>query len=191
MQLITLSGYQRAGKTLTAQLLQQLTGWPILSTSDYLIEICAMNTGRSILEIQQMKHVYREKLIDLGMRIEAQEPARLVKHLLIEHLQKEPNTEGIILDSVRRASEVQYLKQAYPKTIFLLLEAERTTRASRGELACEDDPTELEAVSALQNLGEAVVIPNNDSYEALQDAVDDIVAKYIIQEPLGLYVEKH
>jgi dephospho-CoA kinase len=163
--IIAVAGKQGAGKDEFIDFLAHELGpsWVVHSTSDVLTQILADRIDLPVWEVRNNKQFHRPQLQRLGDELELQEPALLAKMALMSL----GTEEGIIFESVRRASEIWYLEKR--NATFILIEANRKVREERrGGLVGEGHTTENEAYEILKKKPGVKIIDNNGSLEDLE-----------------------
>jgi len=159
-KIIIFSGKQYSGKDTAAKIL-------LAEMSDYkrcaMGDIIKLEYGRqhnlTYDEIEANKAQYRAGLIELGNWGRAQSPDYWLEKII--------ESDGkIMVTDVRVPHEYEVFKKA--GAIAIRVEAERTVRATRGELIGEDDITEV----GLDNITDwDYILENNSTYEAFKEKV--------------------
>lgn len=169
IQIIALSGKKYSGKDTVLDMLMMdfaPVAWNHASTSKYLIERLSEKASNAlgrmvtIEEIRENKQSWREALQKLGDSLEAQEPAFVMKEILALRTRK------IIVESVRRASEIEYLRSM--GAFFVLVHASDEARLARGCKNIHDEhPSEHEAVDILRRDAD-YILDNSGSLDELK-----------------------
>lgn len=176
---IAFAGKKYSGKTEALETIFDLLDGQadIISTSETLIELLGSQTGISKSEIKQNKEKYRQKLQALGDSIEKEAPAGV----LDAAFDRTPARAFHLIDSVRRSSEIWYLKKK-PGTLFILLETDPDIRLIRGGDTNDTHPTEHQAYNALKAqalTGDpyVVILENNGTPEELRNNLSCLLDK--------------
>lgn len=123
---------------------------------DVIKDTFAKQNNLTVAEIEANKPFYRPELIKLGDWGRKQDPDYWLKKIITQD-------GDIFVTDVRKLHEYEVFKAAGAKSI--RVEATRETRAKRGQLVNENDPTETE----LDNIKDwDFVIHNNDGLEELK-----------------------
>lgn len=172
-KLIAIAGQQGAGKdTVIAHFLLAMCmepKWKLVSTSDFLINTYAAENGLDPEDVKEAKQRHRKGLQEVGDRLEKEEPAQVIKLALFPHLHQ----KQIILESIRRPSEIWYLTQKLKgfDVELVSVEASREVREKRrGKLVGETHGTEQDLSERMRKAG-AWVIENNGTLEELKEEV--------------------
>jgi len=181
-QIIAIGGKKFSGKSEVSNMLMMgliPETWAQTSTSEILVKRLAMKMTNALDkvitpdDIKAEKEKYRDALIKVGKAIELKEKAALVKSALclVDDYQR------VILDSIRRESEYNYMKEIGAQLI--LVEATPEARAKRGCKNPEsDDPTECEGYNLLRADKDTWVIDNSKDLEHLKKEVVRFVEAY-------------
>jgi phosphomevalonate kinase len=167
-KLIAISGKQLSGKDYLAKLLlQKLPVFKRVGLGDAIKMELAGRKSLSVQEIEANKHLYRPELIELG-----NEGRNLEEGLY--WVRKVLSVPGnLIIPDMRMPREFEAFKSA--GAVMVRVEADYNTRAARGTLVKEDDPTE----KALDNMsGWDFVIDNNNGVHNLEKQIEHII-KYV------------
>lgn len=165
-KIVILSGKQYSGKDTAAKiLLEKLKDFKRIGLGDAIKIEYSENTGLTLDEIINNKHLYRPDLIALGNKRRAEDSDYWIKKVIA--------LDGnIIVPDVRVKRELEYFKEANAFTI--RVESDEKNRALRGTLTSADDPTE----TALDDVKDwDAVIYNNSAYDALKTAVESLIPK--------------
>ena len=163
-RIITFSGKQYSGKDTAAKILMEaMPEFKRCAMGDIIkIEYGRLN-NLTYEEIEANKAQYRQGLIDLGNWGRRQSP----DYWLQKIIEQEGN---IVVTDVRIKHEYETFKRAGAITI--RVEADRETRAQRGELIGETDVTEV----GLDHITDwDYVIENNSDYETLKQKVATLI----------------
>lgn len=181
-QIIAIGGKKFSGKDTVANfLMMEFTPevWAHTSTSQLIVSrYCKVRTNaeQTVLTPEKVytnKEKHREALKKVGEKWEAIEPAHWIKSAL-SHVE---DYDRIILDSVRRESEYQYLKSLGVQ--FILVETDPDIREDRGcQNASDNHKTETEAIELLKKDPNTWVINNNGNREDLKEEVKRFVRAY-------------
>ncbi len=165
-KIIIFSGKQYSGKDTAAKImLAEMPDYKRCAMGDIIKLTYGKEKGLTYEEIEKNKHLYRQDLINLGNWGRAQDP----DYWLNKIIEQDGN---IIVTDVRVPHEYEVFKSA--GAIAIRVEADRETRASRGELIGENDITE----TGLDNIKDwDYVIENNFDYETLKNKVEEIIKK--------------
>ena len=166
-KIIIFSGKQYSGKDTAAQILMnEMPDFRRCAMGDVIKEEYGKLNGITYEEIESNKPKYRQGLIDLGNWGRAQDKDYWIKKIIA--------TEGnIVVTDVRIKHEYELFKSA--GAIKIRLEADRDIREKRGgKLVGETDVTEID----LDNIKDwDFVVNNNGDYDALKQAIINIVCK--------------
>lgn len=155
--IIIFSGKQYSGKDTVAKiLLENMPEYKRCAMGDIIKLEYGKQKGLTYEEIERNKPIYRPDLIALGNWGRSQDPDYWLKKIVSQ--------EGkIMVTDVRVQHEYDVFKSAGAVTI--RVEADRETRAKRGELVGEEDITEI----GLDHVTDwDYVIENNSNYETLK-----------------------
>ncbi len=135
-EIIAISGKQYSGKdTLAKRLLARLPEFRQIPIAQAIKMAFAQQHGLTAEEVEAHKAQYRPGLIELGNWGRAQDPDYWLKQVLNQPGKK-------LISDVRLKREYELLKAH--GAFLIRLEASRETRAQRGHIVSEDDPTENE-----------------------------------------------
>lgn len=163
-KIIIFSGKQYAGKDTSAKImLDAMPDYRRCAMGDIIKLTYGAQKGLTYDEIEKNKAKYRPDLIVLGNWGRAQDPDYWLKKIIEQD-------GNIIVTDVRVPHEYEVFKKAGAITI--RVEADRETRAQRGELVGEDDITEV-GLDAEKNWD--YIIDNNSSYDNLKTQVEKII----------------
>jgi hypothetical protein len=139
--------------------------WVCASTSEFLIGRLAHKLGEPVHRIRENKQDYRRQLQSLGGEYDKKEPGGVAKMALLDaQAQATGVPKGIILQSVRRPSEVWYLSKFQNVTFLKIDASEATRRVRRGKLVGSDHITESDILKDVAH----ILIPNNGTLEELK-----------------------
>lgn len=181
--IIAIGGAQRAGKGETIKDLKEMlgSGWHVASTSDLIIyETAALLTywtGNPVDpdRIFKNKSSYRRLLQHVGEIMEERERARLMKSTIFKAMLLGHNK--LIIDSIRRESEVKYLAKL--KAQFILVDAAEEVRSWReGGVVNASHVSETEGVNALRKHRNTYIIKNEKTRLDLAKEVTRFVEIY-------------
>lgn len=165
-KIIIFSGKQYAGKDTSAKImLDAMPDYRRCAMGDIIKLTYGAQKGLTYDEIEKNKAKYRPDLIVLGNWGRDQDPDYWLKKIIEQD-------GNIIVTDVRVPREYEVFKKAGAITI--RVEADRETRAQRGELVGEDDITEV-GLDAEKNWD--YIIDNNSSYDNLKTQVKKIINK--------------
>ncbi len=164
MTIIIFSGKQYSGKDTVAKImLAEMPEFRRCAMGDIIKLTYGAEKGLTYEEIEKNKPLYRQDLIDLGNWGRSQSP----DYWLNKIIEQDGN---IMVTDVRVPHEYEVFKNA--GAISIRVEADRETRASRGELIGETDITEV----GLDHITDwDYVIDNNSDYETLKEKVFQII----------------
>lgn len=164
MTIIIFSGKQYSGKDTVAKImLAEMPEFRRCAMGDIIKLTYGKENGLTYEEIEKNKSIYRQDLIDLGNWGRSQSP----DYWLNKIIEQDGN---IMVTDVRVPHEYEVFKNA--GAISIRVEADRETRASRGELIGETDITEV----GLDHITDwNYVIENNSDYETLKEKVFQII----------------
>lgn len=164
MTIIIFSGKQYSGKDTVAKImLAEMPEFKRCAMGDIIKLTYGKEKGLTYEEIEKNKPLYRQDLIDLGNWGRSQSP----DYWLNKIIEQDGN---IMVTDVRVPHEYEVFKSA--GAISIRVEADRETRASRGELIGETDITEV----GLDHITDwDYVIDNNSDYETLKEKVFQII----------------
>lgn len=167
-KIIIFSGKQYSGKDTVAKiLLKKLPDYRRFAMGDVIKLEYGKDKGLSYEEIEANKAIYRPDLIALGNWGRSQDPDYWLKKII-----SQPG--NIIVTDVRVPHEYEIFKAA--GAIAIRVEASREVRAMRGELAGENDITEV----GLDNIKDwDYVIENNSTYEDLKQKALDLAEELL------------
>lgn len=162
--IIIFSGKQYAGKDTAAKImLDKMPNYRRCAMGDIIKLTYGAQKGLTYDEIEKNKAKYRSDLIVLGNWGREQDPDYWLKKII--------NQKGnIIVTDVRVPHEYEVFKNAGAITI--RVEANRETRAKRGQLVGENDITEV-GLDNEKNWD--YIIDNNSTYEYLKSQVEKII----------------
>lgn len=166
-KIIVISGKQYSGKdTLAKILLQKMPDYKRIGIGDAIKIQFGKENNLTFEEIEAQKHLYREKLIELGNWGRAQD-----KNYWLNNLS---NTDKIIVPDVRVEDEINFFKS---KNAFLVrVNSSFENRSKRGVIVNNDDDTE----TALDNYQAwNIVVENNSTYEELQKQADVVISLFL------------
>lgn len=166
-KIIVISGKQYSGKdTLAKILLQKMPDFKRIGIGDAIKIQFGKENNLTFEEIEAQKHLYREKLIELGNWGRAQD-----KNYWLNNLS---NMDKIIVPDVRVEDEVNFFKS---KNAFLVrVNSSFENRSKRGVIVNNDDDTE----TALDNCQAwNIVVENNSTYEELQKQADVVISLFL------------
>lgn len=168
-RIIIFSGKQYSGKDTAAKIvLEAMPDFKRCAMGDIIKLTYGKEKGLTYEEIEKNKPIYRQDLINLGNWGRAQDPDYWLKKILEQD-------GNIIVTDVRVPHEYEVFKNA--GAVSVRVEANRQTRAQRGELVGETDITE----TGLDNITNwDFVIENNSDYANLQTQVEGIIRKLSI-----------
>ena len=163
-KIIIFSGKQYSGKDTAAKImLAEMPEFRRCAMGDIIKLTYGKEKGLTYEEIEKNKPLYRQDLINLGNWGRSQSP----DYWLNKIIEQDGN---IIVTDVRVPHEYEIFKRA--GAISIRVEANRETRASRGELIGETDITEV----GLDHITDwDYVIDNNSDYETLKEKVFQII----------------
>ncbi len=165
-RIIIFSGKQYSGKDTAGKiLLDAMPDFHRCAMGDIIKLEYGKQHNLTYEEIEKNKSQYRAGLIELGNWGRSQSPDYWLEKII--------ESEGnIIVTDVRVQHEYDVFKKAGAITI--RVEADRDTRAKRGELVGENDVTE----TGLDHITDwDYVIDNNSDYETFKKSVLDVVEK--------------
>jgi phosphomevalonate kinase len=165
-RIIIFSGKQYSGKDTAGKiLLEAMPDFHRCAMGDIIKLEYGKKHNLTYEEIEKNKSQYRAGLIELGNWGRSQSPDYWLEKII--------ESEGnIIVTDVRVQHEYDVFKSAGAITI--RVEADRDTRAKRGELVGENDITEI----GLDHINDwDYVIDNNSDYETFKKSVLDVVEK--------------
>lgn len=165
-RIIIFSGKQYSGKDTAGKiLLDAMPDFHRCAMGDIIKLEYGKQHNLTYEEIEKNKSQYRAGLIELGNWGRSQSPDYWLEKII--------ESEGnIIVTDVRVQHEYDVFKKAGAITI--RVEADRDTRAKRGELVGENDVTE----TGLDHITDwDYVIDNNSDYETFKKSVLDMVEK--------------
>lgn len=165
-RIIIFSGKQYSGKDTAGKiLLDAMPDFHRCAMGDIIKLEYGKQHNLTYEEIEKNKSQYRAGLIELGNWGRSQSPDYWLEKII--------ESEGnIIVTDVRVQHEYDVFKNAGAITI--RVEADRDTRAKRGELVGENDVTE----TGLDHITDwDYVIDNNSDYETFKKSVLDVVEK--------------
>ena len=166
-KIIVISGKQYSGKdTLAKILLQKMPDFKRIGIGDAIKIQFGKENNLTFEEIEAQKHLYREKLIELGNWGRAQD-----KNYWLNNLS---NMDKIIVPDVRVEDEINFFKS---KNAFLVrVNSSFENRSKRGVIVNNDDDTE----TALDNYQAwTIVVENNSTYEELQKQADVVISLFL------------
>lgn len=166
-KIIVISGKQYSGKdTLAKILLQKMPDFKRIGIGDAIKIQFGKENNLTFEEIEAQKHLYREKLIELGNWGRAQD-----KNYWLNNLS---NMDKIIVPDVRVEDEINFFKS---KNAFLVrVNSSFENRSKRGVIVNNDDDTE----TALDNYQAwNIVVENNSTYEELQKQADVVISLFL------------
>ncbi len=165
-KIIIFSGKQYSGKDTAAKImLNEMKDFRRCAMGDIIKLTYGKEKGLTYEQIEANKGEYRPDLIKLGNWGRAQDPDYWLKKIIEQD-------GNIMVTDVRVPHEYEVFKNA--GAIAIRVEADRQIRAQRGELAGEDDVTEI----GLDHITDwDYVIDNNSDYEHLKKQVEDIIGK--------------
>ncbi|MBQ2983251.1 MAG: hypothetical protein IJD57_00435 [Candidatus Gastranaerophilales bacterium] len=166
-KIIVISGKQYSGKdTLAKILLQKMPDFKRIGIGDAIKIQFGKENNLTFEEIEAQKHLYREKLIELGNWGRAQD-----KNYWLNNLS---NMDNIIVPDVRVEDEINFFKS---KNAFLVrVNSSFENRSKRGVIVNNDDDTE----TALDNYQAwNIVVENNSTYEELQKQADVVISLFL------------
>lgn len=164
MTIIIFSGKQYSGKDTVAKImLAEMPEFRRCAMGDIIKLTYGKEKGLTYEEIEKNKPLYRQDLIDLGNWGRSQSP----DYWLNKIIEQDGN---IMVTDVRVPHEYEVFKGA--GAISIRVEADRETRAKRGELIGETDITEV----GLDHITDwDYVIENNSDYETLKEKVYEVI----------------
>lgn len=165
-KILIFSGKQYSGKDTAAKImLAKMPDYKRCAMGDIIKLTYGKEKGLTYEEIEKNKPLYRQDLINLGNWGRAQDPDYWLKKIIAE--------EGnLMVTDVRVPHEYEVFKKAGAKAI--RVEADRETRAKRGELIGEDDITE----TGLDHIKDwDYIVDNNGDYKHLEHQVDKIIGE--------------
>ncbi len=166
-KIIVISGKQYSGKdTLAKILLEKMPEFKRIGIGDAIKIQFGKENNLTFEEIEAQKHLYREKLIELGNWGRAQD-----KNYWLNNLS---NMDKIIVPDVRVEDEVNFFKN---KNAFLVrVNSSFENRSKRGVIVNNDDNTE----TALDNYQAwNIIVDNNSTYEELQKQADVVISLFL------------
>lgn len=169
-KIIVISGKQYSGKdTLAKILLEKMPQYKRIGIGDSIKLRFGAQNNLTFEQIEKDKHLYREKLIELGNWGRAQD-----KHYWLKALS---DMDKIIVPDVRMVDEINFFNN---KNAFLVrVNSSLENRSKRGTVIKADDDTE----TALDNYSDwNIVVDNNSTYKELKkqaDIVIDLFLKHI------------
>ncbi len=167
-KIIIFSGKQYSGKDTAAKImLEKMPDFRRCAMGDIIKLTYGKNKGLTYEQIEQNKAQYRADLIQLGNWGRSQDPDYWLKKIIEQ-------SGNIIVTDVRVMHEYEVFKNAGAITI--RVNADRNTRAQRGNLVGENDITE----TGLDDIKDwDFVIDNNSDYENLKSQVDNIISSIV------------
>ncbi len=166
-KIIVISGKQYSGKdTLAKILLQKMPDYKRIGIGDAIKIQFGKENNLTFEEIEAQKHLYREKLIELGNWGRAQD-----KNYWLNNLS---NMDKIIVPDVRVEDEINFFKS---KNAFLVrVNSSFENRSKRGVIVNNDDDTEtaLDDYKAWD-----IIVDNNSTYEELQKQADVVISLFL------------
>lgn len=163
-KIIIFSGKQYSGKDTVAKImLAAMSEYRRCAMGDIIKLTYGKQKDLTYDEIEKNKPLYRQDLINLGNWGRAQDPDYWLKKIIEQD-------GNIMVTDVRVPHEYEVFKSAGAITI--RVEADRETRAKRGELIGETDITEI-GLDDVQDWD--YVIENNSDYESLKQKVNEII----------------
>ena len=165
-RIIIFSGKQYSGKDTAGKiLLEAMPNFHRCAMGDIIKLEYGRQHNLTYEEIEKNKSQYRAGLIELGNWGRSQSPDYWLEKII--------ESEGnIIVTDVRVQHEYDVFKNA--GAIAIRIEADRETRAKRGELIGENDVTEV----GLDHITDwDYIIENNSDYESFKKAVLEVVEK--------------
>jgi phosphomevalonate kinase len=136
IQLIAISGKQYSGKdTVCGLLMEWLPGFVKTPVAQAIKRQFALQAGLSLEQLEAEKASYRTALIALGNWGRAQDPDYWMKQVLGQSGQK-------MISDLRLMREYQLLREH--NALCIRINASEASRASRGKIVAQDDPTECE-----------------------------------------------
>lgn len=165
-KIIIFSGKQYSGKDTAAKImLNEMKDFRRCAMGDIIKLTYGKEKGLTYEQIEANKGEYRPDLIKLGNWGRAQDPDYWLKKIIEQD-------GNIMVTDVRVPHEYEVFKNA--GAIAIRVEADRQIRSQRGELAGEDDVTEI----GLDHITDwDYVIDNNSDYEHLKKQVYEIINK--------------
>lgn len=162
--LIGISGKQYAGKDfLTEMLLARLPGFKRVPLAHAIKQAYAKQHGLTLEEIERDKAHHRPGLIELGDWGRRQDPQYWLKQALAEPGKK-------IISDVRLKHEYNFLRSH--GAFMIRLEADRETRAQRGNIVSETDLTETD----LDDITDwDAILTNNTSADELENQLQKLL----------------
>lgn len=176
MNIIAIGGKQGSGKDLFTSIFvdrEKGTDWIVLSSSDLIISLYSkrLKEAVSVDEIKKNKQKYREALQSFGDYLESRENAYIARAMILKALALDE--KNVILNSVRRPSEFQYLKKL--GAVFVYIDTFESNRASRiGNIKGDGHLTEN---FNFRNKSD-FVISNNGSVDQFQDKICRMIKIY-------------
>lgn len=163
-KIIIFSGKQYSGKDTAAKImLNEMKNFRRCAMGDIIKLTYGKEKGLTYEQIEANKAQYRPDLIKLGNWGRDQDPDYWLKKIIEQD-------GNIMVTDVRVPHEYEVFKNA--GAIAIRVEADRQTRAQRGELAGENDITEI----GLDHITDwDYVIDNNSDYEHLKKQVEEII----------------
>lgn len=162
--IIIFSGKQYSGKDTVAKImLNEMKDFRRCAMGDIIKLTYGKEKGLTYEEIEKNKPIYRQDLINLGNWGRSQDPDYWLKKIIEQD-------GNIMVTDVRVQHEYDVFKRA--GAIAIRVEADRETRAQRGELIGETDITEV----GLDHITDwDYVIENNSDYETLKQKVATLI----------------
>lgn len=157
-KIIVFSGKQFSGKDTVAKiLLEKLNGFTRVGIGDAIKIEYGKQKGLTFDEIEANKSEYRPDLIALGNEGRAKSPTFWLQKIIdLEY--------DVMVPDMRVVDEFNILKEA--NALMIRVNASKETRAQRGVLSQDDDPTE----TALDGVSDwDFVIENEGTYEELKE----------------------
>jgi len=175
-KIIAIAGEQRAGKDTVLTFLQMELGetWKHASTSSLIINSFASwythVKGKTLTpqKIKDNKAEFRPALVKYGAYQEKFEPAFWVKLAMAPYVA----AEGILLESVRRQSEFEHLRDL--GAWFVIVRASKKTREKRDKLTEDIN----EALDLIKHHERHTVICNDGDLDSLRNEVRSFVQDY-------------
>lgn len=162
--IIAISGKQLSGKDFLAKyLLEKLPHFSRVGLGDAIKMEFANTKGITVEEVEQNKHIHRPDLIALGNKGRTMDNGLYWLNKVLEY------PGNIIVPDMRVEKEFETFRNN--GAIMVRVECDRETRASRGQLVKENDPTEC----ALDNISNwDIIIDNNKDLEHLTKQADKL-----------------
>lgn len=157
-KIIVFSGKQFSGKDTVAKiLLEKLDGFTRVGIGDAIKIEYGKQKGLTFDEIEANKSQYRPDLIALGNEGRAKSPTFWLQKIIdLDY--------DVMVPDMRVMDEYNILKES--GALMIRVNASKETRAARGELSLDDDPTE----TALDGITDwDFVITNESTYDELKE----------------------